>query len=152
MSKAADKCPNGVPYELGRILIEALRADPGLAGVTVQDNPERASALVDGERLVFLEEQRDVPLDDPGQVQKRIYHFSVGVIARSETARVQAHGDYRLVKRILRNDCMKLITDAGIRLDGKGLLEGEVRYRLENIDVGGSLVLGAFSIEYRDPS
>ena len=47
---------------------------------------------------------------------------------------------------------MKLITDAGIRLDSKGLQEGEVRYQLENIDVGGSLVLGAFSIDYRDPS
>ena len=152
MSKAADKCPNGVPFELGRILIEALRADSGLAGVTVQDNPERASALLDGDRLVFLEEQRDVPVDDPGQVQKRIYHFSVGVIARSEGARLQAHGDYRLVKRILRNDCMRLITGAGIALAGAGLQEGEVRYRLENIDVGGSLVLGAFSIEYRDPS
>ena len=152
MSNAADKCPNGVPFELGRILIDALRADPGLAGINVLDNPERASALVEGDRLVFLEEQRDVPLDDPGQVQQRIYHFSVGVIARTESARLQAHGDYRLVKRILRNDCMKLITAAGVRLDGKGLLEGEVRYRLENIDVGGSLVLGAFSIEYRDPS
>lgn len=152
MSKAADKFPSGVPFELGRILIEALRADPGLAGVAVLDNPERASALVDGVRLVFLEEQRDVPLDDPGQVQKRIYHFSVGVIARNEGARLQAHGDYRLVKRILRNDCMRLITGAGIALAGAGLQEGEVRYRLENIDVGGSLVLGAFSIEYRDPS
>lgn len=152
MSKAADTCPSGVPFELGRILIETLRADPGLTGVTVLDNPERASALVDGDRLVFLEEQRDVPLDDPGQVQKRVYHFSVGVIARNGNARLQAHGDYRLVKRILRNDCMKLITDAGIRLDGKGLQEGEVRYQLENIDVGGSLVLGAFSIDYRDPS
>lgn len=152
MNRAVDKFPNGVPFELGRILIEALRADPVLAGVTVLDNPERASVLMDGDRLVFLEEQRDVPVHDPGQVQKRIYHFSVGVIARNESARLQAHGDYRLVKRILRNDCMKLITDAGIRLDGKGLLEGEVRYRLENIDIGGSLVLGAFSIEYRDPS
>lgn len=152
MSKAADKCPNGVPYELGRILIEALRADSGLAGVTVLDNPERASVLMDGERLVFLEEQRDVPVDDPGQVQKRIYHFSVGVIARNESARLQVHGDYRLVKRILRNDCMRLITGAGIALAGAGLQEGEVRYRLENIDVGGSLVLGAFAIEYRDPS
>ncbi len=152
MSKAADKRPNGVPFELGRILIEALRADSGLAGVTVLDNPERASVLMDGERLVFLEEQRDVPVDDPGQVQRRIYHFSVGVIARNESARLQAHGDYRLVKRILRNDCMRLITAAGIVLAGAGLQEGEVRYRLENIDVGGSLVLGAFSIEYRDPS
>lgn len=152
MSKAADKFPSGVPFELGRILIDALRADPGLAGVTVLDNPERPSVLMDGDRLVFLEEQRDVPVDDPGQVQKRIYHFSVGVIARADSARLQAHGDYRLVKRILRNDCMRLITGAGIALAGAGLQEGEVRYRLENIDVGGSLVLGAFSIEYRDPS
>lgn len=152
MSKAADKFPNGVPFELGRILIEALHADPGLTGVMILDNPERVSALVDGDRLVFLEEQRDVPVDDPGQVQKRIYHFSAGVIARNESARLQAHGDYRLVKRILRNDCMRLITGAGITLVGAGLQEGEVRYRLENIDVGGSLVLGAFSIEYRDPS
>lgn len=152
MSQVADKFPKGVPFELGRILFDALRADPGLIGVSVLDNPERASALVEGGRVVFLEEQRDTPVDQPGQVQQRIYHFSVGVIARTESARSQAHGDYRLVKRVLRNDCMKLITDAGIRLDGPGLLEGEVRYRLENIDVGGSLVLGAFSIQYRDPS
>ena len=152
MNMPADKFPKGVPFELGQILAGALRDGSGLAGVLFLDNPDRATALAEGERVVFLEEQRDVPLDQPGQVQKRIYHFSVGVIARSESARLQAHGDYRLVKRILRNDCMKLITDAGIRLDGKGLLEGEVRYRLENIDVGGSLVLGAFSIDYRDPS
>lgn len=152
MSQTADKFPKGVPFELGRILFDALRADPGLIGVSVLDNPERASALVEGGRVVFLEEQRDAQVDQPGQVQQRIYHFSVGVIARTESARSQAHGDYRMVKRILRNDCMKLITDAGIRLDGPGLLEGEVRYRLENIDVGGSLVLGAFSIQYRDPS
>ena len=152
MSVLADKFPKGVPYELGRILFDAVRTDAGLAGVIVLDNPERASALGDGARVVFLEEQRDVPVDQPGQVQQRIYHFSVGVIARTESARSQAHGDYRLVKRILRNQCMALITAAGVRLDGPGLQEGEVRYRLENIDVGGSLVLGAFSIQYRDPS
>lgn len=152
MSQPADKFPKGVPFELGRILFGALSADAGLAGASVLDNPERASALGDGARVVFLEEQRDVPVDQPGQVQQRIYHFSVGVIARAESARSQAHADYRLVKRILRNQCMPLLTAAGVRLDGPGLLEGEVRYRLENIDVGGSLVLGAFSIHYRDPS
>ncbi|MFD2754289.1 hypothetical protein [Comamonas terrae] len=152
MTQSADKFPRGVPFEMGQILIEALRKDPELAGAKVLDNPERASDLQDGPRIVFLEDQRDTPLEQPGQLQQRIYHFSVGVIARTQLARAQAHGDYRLVKRILRNRCMPLITAAGIRLDGLGLQEGAVHYRLENIDVGGSLVLGAFTIQYRDPS
>lgn len=68
---------------------------------------------MDGERLVFLEEQRDVPVDDPGQVQKRIYHFSVGVIARNESARF-----YKLMAITAWSSascvmtCMKLITGA----------------------------------------
>lgn len=152
MNMPADKFPKGVPFELGQIMAGALRDDSGLSGVLFLDNPDRATALAEGNRIVFLEEQRDVPLDQPGQVQKRIYHFSVGVIARTEESRSQAHADYRHVKRVLRNQCMRLITAAGIALDGFGIQEGEVRYRLENIDVGGSLVLGSFSIQYRDPS
>lgn len=152
MKLPADKAPQGVPFELGQVLYQALLSDPALQGVNVLDNPDRASSLHEGARIVFFEDQRDTPLAQPGQVQLRIYHFSVGVIARTEDARAQAHGDYRQVKRILRNQCMALITAAGIRLDGPGLVEGDVRYRLENIDVGGSLVLASFTIQYRDPS
>jgi hypothetical protein len=47
--------------------------------------------------------------------------------------------------------CLPQLTAAGVVLEGVGLIEGDVSYRLENIDVGGALVLGLFSVDYRDP-
>ena len=38
-----------------------------------------------------------------------------------------------------------------VQLYDRGLAEGDVIYRLENIDVGGGLVLGLFTVDYRDP-
>ena len=38
-----------------------------------------------------------------------------------------------------------------VGVEGRGLVEGDVLYRLENIDVGGGLVLGLFTVDYRDP-
>ena len=38
-----------------------------------------------------------------------------------------------------------------VQIEGRGLVEGDVLYRLENIDVGGGLVLGLFTVDYRDP-
>ena len=147
-----DKFPAGVPFEVGRVIGRALREEPEFLDALLLDNPVRASELNEGERIVFFEEQRDVLVGQPGQVQDRIYHFSVGVISRATDSRRQAHGDYRLAKRVLRNRVMQMLSSEGLRLSGSGLLEGDVHYRLENIDVGGSLVLGQFSVQYRDPS
>ena len=129
----------------GRIWID--RLSEGLA-----DTGETMSPA-DGERIVFFEDQGDKPGVQPGQRQLRSYSFAVGVISRDGLQpRQQAHQDYRTAKRTLRLEGMRAVTAAGVEVAGSGLVEGEVRFRLENIDVGGGLVLGLFTLDYRDPN
>jgi hypothetical protein len=148
----ADKLPQGAPCAIGAAIVQALRDAPALAGCTVLDNPRRQSDLADGARIVFFEDAGDRPRGNDAQVQHRTYSFSLGVINRSSAARASAHADYRAAKRVLRLACMPAITQAGVEVNGAGLREGDVVYRLENIDVGGELVLGAYTVDYRDPS
>lgn len=152
MSLPADKCPQGVPYVMGAAIVQALRDAPALAGAMVLDNPRRASGLAEGARIVFFEDAGDRPRSNEAQVQHRTYSFTLGVISRAANARHAAHTDYRAAKRVLRLVCMPAMTQAGVEVAGSGMREGEVTYRLENIDVGGELVLGTFTIDYRDPS
>lgn len=152
MSLKPDTLPQGAPYALGAAIVQALASAADLAGALVLDNPQRASDLQEGTRIVFFEDQHDRPRGNEAQVQHRTYGFSVGVINRSANARQAAHADYRAAKRVLRLVCMQAITAAGVQINGAGLREGDVAYRLENIDVGGALVLGQFTVDYRDPS
>lgn len=152
MSMPADKCPQGSPYIMGAAIVQALRDAPDLEDAVVLDNPRRASDLGEGTRIVFFEDAGDTPRSNEAQEQRRTYRFTLGVISRATNARQAAHTDYRAAKRVLRLVCMPAMTRVGVQLDGGGLREGEVTYRLENIDVGGELVLGAFTIDYRDPS
>jgi len=153
MNQAADRMPRGAPFEIGAALLQVLHEAPGLNGARVLDNPVRASELADGERIVFFEDQGDKPGVQPGQRQLRSYSFAVGVISRDGLQpRQQAHQDYRTAKRTLRLEGMRAVTAAGVEVAGSGLVEGEVRFRLENIDVGGGLVLGLFTLDYRDPN
>lgn len=145
-----DELPAGAPFAIGAIIVAALRVAPALQGATVHDNPVRASDLAEGERIVFFEDHSDKPRDQPGQRQRRTYAFTVGAINRSEQARAGAHADYRAAKRVVRASLIEI--GALVKIDGTGIVEGEVRFRLENIDVGGGLVLGMFSFDYRDPS
>ena len=144
-----DTLPQGAPFAIGTAIVAALRAAPALADALVLDNPKRASALQDGERVVFFEDQADKPLGQPGQSQKRTYAFTVGVINRTENDRQGAHADYRAAKRVIRG-CMPEISKL-VQIEGRGIVEGDVLYRLENLDVGGGLVLGLFTLDYRDP-
>lgn len=144
-----DTLPEGAPFAIGAAIVHALRSDPALAGVTVLDNPKRASDLQAGARIVFFEDQADKLIEQPGQSAKRTYSFTVGVINRTEQDRRGAHADYRAAKRAVRN-CLPAI-NALVRLEARGMVEGDVLYRLENIDVGGGLVLGQFTVDYRDP-
>lgn len=149
MSLPADLQPLGAPFVIGQALVQALRSAPELAGVLVLDNPARATDLAEGARLLWFEDQADRLRGQPGQLAQRTYTFSLGVIARTEDARERAHRDYRAAKRIARA-AMRDITSAGVSVEGAGVQEVDVTYRLENLDVGGSLVLGAFSVDYRD--
>lgn len=144
-----DTLPLGAPHAIGAAIVAALQADAALQGAKVIDNPLRASDLAEGPRIVFFEDQHDKPRDQPGQRQKRTYAFAIGAINRTGAARTGAHADYRAAKRAVRA-CMPAI-NALVAVDGAGMVEGEVRFRLENIDVGGGLVLGMFTLDYRDP-
>lgn len=152
MRASADQLPQGGPYAIAAAIEQVLRAEPSLAGATIVNNPLTSADLPDGERVVFIEDQLDKSTDQPGQRVKRTYTFVLGVISRAESddARRAAHTDYRAAKRALRLAGMARIGET-VRLDNSGLTEGEVRFRLENIDVGGALVLGMFSVDYRDP-
>ena len=122
MSKP-DKFPNGVPYELGQAVMQVLRAEPALADALILDNPVRATALAEGARVVFFEEQQDTFVEQPGQVAYRSYHFSLGVISRAEEdARRKAHADYRLVKRVVRQQLMQCANSMGLSIAGGGLV------------------------------
>lgn len=144
-----DTLPQGAPIAIGAAIVAALRTAPALNGATVLDNPKRASDLQTGSRIVFFEDQADKLIEQPGQLAKRTYSFTLGVINRTQNDRQGAHADYRAAKRAVRN-CLPAI-NALVRLEARGMVEGDVMYRLENLDVGGGLVLGLFTVDYRDP-
>lgn len=149
MSLKPDTLPFGAPFAIGEAIVQRLQeAFPSPAKVI--DNPLRASGLKDGNRIIFFEDQSDRFDSQPGRSAKRIYAFQIGVINRTEQPRQGAHADYRAVKRVIR-DCMPNIGQL-VQLEGRGVVEGDVIYRLENIDVGGSLILGTFTVDYRDPA
>lgn len=144
-----DTLPQGAPFAIGAAIVAALRVALESGGVIVLDNPKRASDLQTGERIVFFEDQADKFVEQPGLSQKRSYSFTLGVINRTAAARQGAHADYRSAKRVIRG-CMPEI-DKLVQIISRGIVEGDVLYRLENIDVGGGLVLGLFTLDYRDP-
>ena len=63
-----DTLPEGAPFAIGAAIVHALRSDPALAGVTVLDNPKRASDLQAGARIVFFEDQADKLIEQPGDL------------------------------------------------------------------------------------
>lgn len=144
---STDKLPQGVPYAVGELLMQALRDAPALAGAKILDNPVRLADINDGARIVFFEDLGDGPAD-PGEQVKRVYRFNVGVINRTEGKRLGVHTDYRAVKRVL-DEALPRLRSAVV---ATFLREGEISFRLENIDVGGGLVLATFTLGYRDPS
>jgi hypothetical protein len=143
----SDALPQGVPYAVGELLMQALRDAPDLSGVTLLDNPVRASDISEGERVIFFEDVSDGPAEQGEQI-KRVYRFNVGVINRTEAARLGVHTDYRVAKRVL-DEALPTIKEVVV---ANFLREGEIAFRLENIDVGGGLVLATFTLGYRDPS
>jgi hypothetical protein len=144
---STDALPLGVPYTVGEFLVSALREAPSLDGITIRDNPERASVLADGDRVIWYEDVSDGPAEQ-GQQVKREYRFNVGVINRTTEPRVGVHTDYRAAKRVI-DEALPLVKDCVV---AAYLREGDVTFRLENIDVGGGLVIATFTLGYRDPS
>ncbi|MBN9411341.1 MAG: hypothetical protein J0H69_19525 [Burkholderiales bacterium] len=140
----SDVLLRGAPFAIGEAVVESLRSGFSAQEVRVLDNPVRAADLSDGQRIVFYEDQPDRAIEK----NRRVFSFAVGVINRTAEARLGAHTDYRRAKRLVR-DAIKGIAE--VVQPGTPVREGEVIFRLENIDVGGSLVLGTFTVDYRDP-
>ncbi|RYF66032.1 MAG: hypothetical protein EOO22_21695 [Comamonadaceae bacterium] len=144
MSKP-DSLPNGAAYEIGAALFAALVAEEALTGAKLLDNPVRASSLQDGDRIVFFEDVSDGPAAQDKPLE-RVYRYNVGVINRTESSRLGSHRDYRTAKRTLKSALPRLKSIVQVA----NHREGEIAFRLENVDVGGGLVLGTFTLTYRD--
>jgi hypothetical protein len=141
----------GVPYAIGRVLVDALRNASELEGVVVIDNPVRNATLGDdGPRVVFYEDAVDRAKEGSSSVLRgRTYSFNICTINRSQQARRGAHRDHRAAVDLVRTALAALAPVAFVQ---SKLREGDTTYRLENVDVGGALVLTSFSVDYRDPA
>lgn len=143
-----------IPLTISAAVVAALEADTELAGATVVDNPITPSALDVGERVVFVEDKDDAPLDKPGQAEGRTFGFFVGVINRTAGARVGADNDMERVKRVAtlaaRNACRDMLQAQEI-VKFEYPREMQRTYRVEGLDVGGALIVTRFEIDYRLP-
>lgn len=144
----SDPAPNGYPYLIGAAVMQALTDAPALAGASLRANPEKPADIASGARLLLFKDQADSLRDQNGNADRRTYSFQAGALARTTDARLQAHQDYRAVKRAIR-DCARQLTQAGARIEALPR-ETNVVFQLENIDVGGCLILGTFTVDYND--
>lgn len=132
---------------IGSTIVNALRTQLAGTGVVVRDNPVRAAMLEEGSQQVIFEDQANRRGSNSTQTQ-RTYSFSLAALSRDEDARTQAHALYQTARRVVLG-IMPALTAAGITIAAGGVVEGDVTYRVENLDVGGGLVLGLYTIQYR---
>ena len=147
-----DLTPLGCPYLIGEAICEAIKSAPTLSGCKLIGNPSKAQDIAAGIRLIVFVDSGDAPgvKDGNGNADYRSYSFQAGAIARTSDARKQAHTDYRALKRVIRESVLA-VAQKGIRIQGQ-VKETTVSFQLENLDVGGGLVLGTFTVDYRDPT
>lgn len=153
---------HGVPFVVGwhvaQLLQQLSAADASLSGAQVLDNPRSAVDFSVHPLHLGVEDRSDAPMasvngDKPGQTPYRTYGFNLWVIASpgaAGAARDVAHVTYQKAKRLVREQLMRAVQAAGVEVAGTGLREGAVQYHLENMDLPGALVLGQFSLDYRD--
>jgi hypothetical protein len=132
---------------IGSTIVSALQTQFAGTGVVVRDNPVRAAMLEEGSQQVIFEDQAN-RRGTGGVPAQRTYGFSVAALSRDTDARTQAHALYQTARRVVLG-IMPALTAAGITIAADGMVEGDVTYRVENLDVGGGLVLGLFTIQYR---
>lgn len=132
---------------IGSTIVNALRTQFAGTGVVVRDNPVRAAMLEEGAWQVIFEDQAN-KRGTGGVPAQRTYSFSLAALIRDDDARTQAHALYQTARRVVLG-IMPALTTAGIVIAAGGVVEGDVTYRVENLDVGGGLVLGLYTIQYR---
>ncbi len=138
---------HGADCIIGAVIVQAIQAHFSVAGPEVLDNPTRAVLLEEGPEKVIFEDQHNRA--DGAKKAVRSYHFTVAALCRTKDARTDAHALYRAARAVVLG-VMPALTAAGIGITGGGVAEGDVTYRLDGLDVGGGLVLGQFSLQYRD--
>lgn len=136
----------GHVYAIGEAVMQAMQT--ALAGVPLRANPDKAADLQDGVRLMVFKDSTDSQQDGNGNTNERVYTFQAGVIARTKDARKTAHADYWILKRAIRASITAMNSN-GARITAQ-VKETDTTYQIENLDVGGCLILGSFSVQYRE--
>ena len=140
----------GAPFQIGQAVLDVLKAAPELAGARFLDVRPRQTDLEDGELVVLYMDAMDSQSRESGNAIGRIFAFEAGVLVRNNTARRDAHAAYQCIRKLAASALnAQAMTAMGVKLESV-CSEQTVSYGLENIDVGGALIVGRFEVKYRD--
>lgn len=134
-------------YLISATLMAALRSAADLADALVLDNPTEAQALSKGDRIVWIEDQADDPIEQAAQQGKRRFTFALGVINRTSDDRAGADVDHQAALAAITKAHTPLMRDHRCG----PLREGQTVFRVEGLDIGGALILTTYTVEYLRP-
>lgn len=134
-------------YLISATLLAALRSAADLADALVLDNPTEAQALSKGDRIVWIEDQADDPIEQAAQQGKRRFTFALGVINRTSDDRAGADVDHQAALTAITKAHTPLMRDHRCG----PLREGQTVFRVEGLDIGGALILTTYTVEYLRP-
>lgn len=146
---------HSVPFLLSQAAVTAIAGDFTAEPVSIRDNPSTRAAFAEGARVVFLVDSRDKPSKQPNQSEARAFTFEVGVINRTAADRAGADDDMQRIKLLLARAmpaACRGLKESGDIIGHSALRELERYYRVEDVDVGGALIVTAFEIEYTTPN
>ncbi|MFM2054253.1 MAG: hypothetical protein RL456_2290 [Pseudomonadota bacterium] len=146
---------HSIPFTLSAAVVSALQTAMEADGVIVRDNPVTRAALEQGDRVVFVEDADDAPIDKPGQAEGRTFAFTVGVINRTDEARAGADLDMQAVKAAIPGALLaagRALQSSRDIVSFQAPREGRRTYRVEGLDVGGALILTRYELDYRTPA
>lgn len=137
--------PNSQRWAAMQVLLAALQAAPGLAGVRVVHNPRGPTSLGQGAHTVFIKDQTDTLVDKAGQVQKRSHQFLLGAVARTDQADREADALHDAAAGVLRATLNSLLE--GQRVTNLG--EVSTQFEAASLEIDGALVLSTWDMQYR---
>lgn len=127
----------------------ALANSPALCDLPIIVNPQEASSLAVGSRVLVIKEQSDALKSQTGSLKSgfsetRIFNFSVACVSRVEGA----DDDVDLLHVIARAAvfaCFEPLRKVVQSLEYK---ENNVTFEVENLDIDGALVLSNWEVGY----
>lgn len=132
---------------ISNTLVAALRSAADMVGAQILDNPTEAQGLAKGDRVVWIEDQVDDPIEQAGQQGKRRFTFALGVINRTSDDRAGADADHQAALSAITKAHTALMRDHRCG----PLREGQTVFRVEGLDIGGALILTTYTVEYLRP-